>query len=142
MNRVDAKTLLMIIHMLLDDWYQLQGHRLVPAMPGSKPEFSESKMLTLLLATNNFPYPGEQQFLGFIRANYLSLFPQLLDQIHFNRWARRIEGLVEELRHFWVKELGARVSAPCCWTPNLCPLWDISAARSRVNFRTHIRRDL
>lgn len=24
-----------------------------------------------------FPYPGEQQFLGYIRANYLNLFPKL-----------------------------------------------------------------
>jgi hypothetical protein len=46
-------------------------------------------MLTLLLAMDYFPYPGEQQFLGFIRANYLSLFPKLLDQSQFNRRARR-----------------------------------------------------
>jgi hypothetical protein len=53
-----------------------------------------------------FGYSGEKQFLGFIRANYLPLFPQLLDQSQFNRRARRLEGLLEELRRFWVQELG------------------------------------
>jgi hypothetical protein len=64
-------------------------------------------MLTLLVAMDFFPYPGEQQFLGFVRANYLSLFPKLLDQSQFNRRARRLEGMLEELRRFWVVELGA-----------------------------------
>ncbi|WP_224311945.1 MULTISPECIES: hypothetical protein [Nostocaceae] len=64
-------------------------------------------MLTLLVAMDFFPYPGEQQFLGFVRANYFSLFPQLLDQSQFNRRARRLEGMLEELRRFWVVELGA-----------------------------------
>jgi hypothetical protein len=61
----------------------------------------------LLVAMDFFPYPGEQQFLGFIRANYLSLFPKLLVQSQFNRRARRWEGMLEELRRFWVVELGA-----------------------------------
>ena len=61
----------------------------MPSLPGPASVFSESEMLTLLLAMDYFPYPGEQQFLGFIRANYLSLFPKLLDQSQFNRRARR-----------------------------------------------------
>lgn len=93
--------------MLVDDWYQQQGDRLIPALPGPQPSFSNSEMLTLLLAMDYFPYPGEQQFLGFIRANYLSLFPKLLEQSQFNRRARRLEGLLEELRRFWVTEIGA-----------------------------------
>ncbi len=54
-----------------------------------------------------FPYPGEQQFLGFVRANYCTLFPKLLEQSQFNRRARGLEGMLEELRRFWVKQLGA-----------------------------------
>jgi hypothetical protein len=64
-------------------------------------------MLTLLLAMDYFPYPGERQFLGFIRANYLTLFPNLLEQSQFNRRARRLPGLLEALRRYWVNELGA-----------------------------------
>lgn len=110
MNMVDAPTLLTVIYVLVDDWYQDQGKRLVPpvsALPVLQPAFSDSEVLTLLLAMDYFPYPGEQQFLGFIRANYLSLFPKLLEQSQFNRRARRLEGLLEELRRFWVQQMGA-----------------------------------
>lgn len=107
MNMVDAPTLLTIIFVLVDDWYQQYGHRLVPRTPGPQPTFSESEMLTLLLAIDYFPYPGEQQFLGFMRANHLALFPKLLSQSQFNRRARCLEGLMEELRRFWVQQMGA-----------------------------------
>ena len=94
MNMIDAPTLLTIIFVLVDDWHQQHGHQLVPPMPGPQPTFNDSEILTLLLAMDYFPDPGEQQFLGFIRANYLSLFPKLLDQSQFNRRARRLEGLL------------------------------------------------
>jgi hypothetical protein len=64
--------LLTVIYVLVDDWYQDQGKRLVPpvsALPVLQPAFSDSEVLTLLVAMDYFPYPGEQQFLGFIRAN-------------------------------------------------------------------------
>ena len=51
---------------LVDDWYQAYSHRLRPRLPGAHCRFSESEMLTLLLAMDYFPYPGEHQFLGFI----------------------------------------------------------------------------
>ncbi|MEM9220747.1 MAG: IS982 family transposase [Cyanobacteria bacterium P01_F01_bin.150] len=105
MTMIDAPTLLTIIFVLVDDWYQARGHQLKPKLPGPQPQFSESEMLTLLLAMDYFPFPGETQFLGFIRANYLSLFPHLLDQSQFNRRARRLEAMLEEVRRFWVKEL-------------------------------------
>jgi hypothetical protein len=106
MNMVDGATLLTTIFVLVDDWYQQKGYRYVPLSPGPSPRFTDSEMLTLLVAMDFFPYPGEQQFLGFVRANYLSLFPKLLDQSQFNRRARRLEGMLEELRRVWVVELG------------------------------------
>ena len=78
-----------------------------PHLPGPAPCFSESEMLTLLVAMDYLPYPGEQQFLGYIRANHLDLFPRLLDQSQFNRRRRRLGGLLEGLRRHWVDELGA-----------------------------------
>ena len=107
MNMVYGSTLLTTIFVLIDDWYQQKGYRYVPLLPGPSPKFTDSEMLTLLVAMDFFPYPGEQQFLGFVRANYLSLFPKLLDQSQFNRRARRLEGMLEELRRFWLRDLGA-----------------------------------
>lgn len=106
MNMVDVPTLLTTIFVLVDDWYQGHGHQLIPVTPGPEPTFSHSEMLTLLLAMDYLPYPGEQQFLGFIRANHLSLFPKLLDQSQFNRRARNLDGLLETLRRFWIQQMG------------------------------------
>lgn len=50
---------------------------------------------------------SETQFLAFVRANYLSLFPKLCDQSQFNRRARRLRFIVEELRRRWLQHLGA-----------------------------------
>ena len=77
---IDAPTLLTIIFVLVDDWYrQSPFSRVLANHPGRQASFSNSEILTLLIAMDYFPYPGEAQFLGFIRANYLELFPRLLD---------------------------------------------------------------
>lgn len=103
---VDVETLLTIILVLVDDWYQQAGIRLLKGKRGAKPRFSDSEVITLLLAMDYFPFPGETQFLGFIRANYGALFPQLVDQSQFNRRARALRLLVEELRKHWALMLG------------------------------------
>lgn len=40
-----------------------------------------------------------------IRANYLALFPKLLEDSQFNRRARRLSGLLEPLHRHWLDEL-------------------------------------
>jgi Transposase DDE domain len=75
---------------------------------GSKPEFSDSEMLTLMLAIDFFEFTSERRFVAFIRANYLALFPQLLDQSQYNRRARSLRYLLNELRKDWAAELGVQ----------------------------------
>jgi hypothetical protein len=103
---VDVETLLTVVFVLVDDWYQAHGVRLLKGKRGAKPTFSDSEVITLVLATDYFPFPGETQFLGFIRANYRHLFPKLLDQSQFNRRARSLRLLVEEVRKHWAVMLG------------------------------------
>ena len=105
MTMVEAEDLLIQVFVLVDDWYQTAGKRLRPRLPGASCVFSESEMMTLLLAMDYFPYAGEQQFLGYIRANHLPLFPALLEQSQFNRRARRLSGLLEALRRSWLWQL-------------------------------------
>lgn len=105
MTMVEADDLLTQVFVLVDDWYQAYGERLRPRLSGPRCSFSESEMLTLLLVMDYFPYPGEQQFLGYIRANHLALFPALLDQSQFNRRARRLSGMLEALRRYWLGQL-------------------------------------
>ena len=73
MNRIDAPTLLTIIYVLVDDWYQEQGYRLTPMLPGPEPSFRDSEMLTfwfipssLLILTNA---PAAESVLQFIQGN-------------------------------------------------------------------------
>ncbi len=74
--------------------------------PGAKPEFSDSELLTLLLAQDFIPYPGETQYVGYIRANFGREFPKLVDQSQYNRRARALRFLVEMLRREWLSMLG------------------------------------
>ena len=106
MTSIDIETILTIIYVLVDDWYQSKGQHLLQGKVGRKSIFSDSEVMTLMLAEDFIPYPGELQFLGYIRANHLALFPRLITQSQFNRRARGLRLLVEALRQEWLVELG------------------------------------
>jgi hypothetical protein len=99
-------SILTIIYVLVDDWYQSKGQALLKGKPGAKPEFSDSEMLTLMLAQDFIPYPGETQYVGYIRANFGREFPKLVDQSQYNRRARALRFVVEMLRREWLSALG------------------------------------
>jgi len=98
--------LITIIFVLVDDWYKSERHKLLIGKAGAKPEFSDSEMITLMLVQEFIPFPSETQYVGFIRANYLPLFPKLVDQSQYNRRARSLRLLVEQLRRYWVVQKG------------------------------------
>jgi hypothetical protein len=106
MMSIDIETILTIIYVRVDDWYQAKGQELLQGKVGRNPVFSDSEVITLMLAEDFISYPGEQQFIGYIRANHPDLFPRLLDQSQFNRRARGLRLLVEALRRDWLVELG------------------------------------
>ena len=106
MTSIDMETILTIIYVLVDDWYEAKGNKLLKGKVGRKPTFKDSEVITLMLACDFIPYPGELQFLSFIRANYLALFPDLVDQSQFNRRARHLRHLVEAMRRDWVCDMG------------------------------------
>jgi hypothetical protein len=106
MNSIDFESLLVIIFVLVDDWYQSKEKSWSGKSPGAKPEMSDSEIITLALIMDYLPFPGESQFLGFIRANYRQWFPTLLERSQFNRRLRRLEHKMEILRRTWVEQLG------------------------------------
>ena len=106
MSSITMPDLLTVIYVLVDDWYQAEGVRLLNGKSGAKPTFSDSEVITLLLAMDFLPFPGQTQYLAFIRANYLPLFPRLVDPSQFNRRARALRLLVEHLRCHWAVQLG------------------------------------
>src|SRR5438094_8687498 len=103
---IDRVSLLTTSLVLVDDWYLSKGQALLQGKPGSKPGFSDSEVLTLMLAQDFIPYPGETQYIGYIRANYPREFPKLVDQSQYNRRARSLRHLLERLRLAWRVELG------------------------------------
>lgn len=107
MNSIDFETLLIIIFVLIDDWYESEGKFLKGSRPGARPEMSDSEVLTMAVIMDYLPFPGETQFLGFIAANYGQWFPDLLEQSQFNRRLRQLGYLLEPLRRNWVRQLGA-----------------------------------
>jgi len=106
MISIDMETILTIIYVLVDDWYEAKGKHLLRGKVGRKPTFKDSEVISLMLAADFIPYAGELQFIGFVRANYHALFPDLVDQSQFNRRARNLRNLVEAMRRDWLCQMG------------------------------------
>ena len=102
---IDMVTLLTTVYVEVDDWYEAEGKAWRAHKPGVRPKFKDSEVLTLLLMQEYMPYPGETQFLGYMRANYSDLFPNLPDQSQFNRRAKGCRELLERLRLYWLDKL-------------------------------------
>lgn len=103
---ISIADLMLVTLVLVDDWYQRKGACWLGRTVGSKPEFSDSEMLTLMLAIDFFEFTSERRYVEFVRANYLALFPKLLDQSQYNRRARSLRYLLNELRKDWAADLG------------------------------------
>ena len=72
-----------IIYVLVDDWYQMNAERFLKKT-GRKPIFTNSEVMTFMMAHDFLPFPSETQYVEYIRANYLDMFPNLLCQSQFN----------------------------------------------------------
>lgn len=134
MTSINIETLLTIIFVHVDDWYQEKGHYLLKGKAGRKPEFSDSEVMTLMLAEDYIPYPGETQYLGYIRANHGDLFPSLVDQSQFNRRARRLRYLVEAMRRDWLLELGVGQASTYLIDTKPIPVVGYKRSKSRSAF--------
>lgn len=108
MPSIDIVELLTSMLVLVDDWYKAKGQPFMQGQPGVKPEFRASEILTLLLAQEFIPFPGETQFVAYIRANHLRELPKLVNQSQYNRRARQAWRVLEALRQAWISLLGAR----------------------------------
>ena len=115
---INMESLMTVIFVIVDDWYQQQGLKLLKGKPGSKAEFSDSELITLVLCMDIIPFPSERQFYQFIRANYLSLFPRLIDRSQFNRRAEQrrpgqspvlLVSHIEETHEAWHAHAEARL---------------------------------
>jgi hypothetical protein len=105
MASIRMENILTIVYVLVDDWWEKAGKGWRHEKPGVRPVFKDSEMLTLMLAHEWLPYGGETQYIGYIRANYGALFPQLVDQSQYNRRAKDLGQFLEPLREYWLSDL-------------------------------------
>ena len=129
MTSITFSDLLTIIFVEVDDWYKAYGKKLCHRKAGKKPVFADSEVMTLMLAQEYMPYPSETQFIEFIRANHIALFPKLLDQSQFNRRARALHRLLEELRRYWLAKQG--VFQHSCFLLDTKPIPVVGYKRSK-----------
>ena len=106
MNIINFETLLVTVFVLVDDWSQTQKTFTTPQSSGVQLSMNNSEIITLVLIMDYLPFPGETQFLAFIKANYHQWFPHLLSQSQFNRRLRKLAPSIEHLRRSWVLKLG------------------------------------
>jgi hypothetical protein len=58
---ITIENLFTVVFVIVDDWYQNKGERLLGRTVGDRPEFSDSEMLTLMLAIDFFEFNGERR---------------------------------------------------------------------------------
>ena len=104
---MSVETFLTVLYCVVDALYQQHAPTWLAGKVGCKPEFSDSEVLTLMIAQHWCGFQKEATFLRFIKNNYGYLFPRLLDQSQFNRRARNLCWLLNGLRHEIVKQMGA-----------------------------------
>jgi len=135
MTSIDIETLLTIIFVQVDDWYQEKGQRLLHGKRGRKPDFSDSEVITLMVAEEYIPYPGETQYLGYLRANHGRLFPKLVHQSQYNRRARGLRYLVEAMRRDWLIELGVEQASTYLIDTKPIPVLGYKRSKRHSDFR-------
>jgi hypothetical protein len=135
MTSIDIETLLTIVFVHVDDWYQEKGQPLLKGKAGRKAAFSDSEVMTLMVAEDYIPYPGETQYLGYMRANHGDLFPKLVDQSQFNRRARRLRYLVEAMRRDWLMALGVEQASTYLLDTKPIPVVGYKRSKRRSDFR-------
>ena len=135
MTSINMETLLTTIYVMVDDWYQEKGQQLLAGKVGRKPIFSDSEVITLMIAEDLMPYPGEAQYIGYIRANHGELFPHLLDQSQFNRRARQLRHVVEHMRRDWLVERGIGEASTYLIDTKPLPVVGYKRSKSRSQFR-------
>jgi hypothetical protein len=87
-----------------------------------------------MLAQDFIPYPGENQYIGYIKANHLELFPELITQSQFNRRARSLRLLVEEMRRYWLGSLGLLTQVDLLLDTKPIPVMGYKRSKRRSDF--------
>jgi len=134
MTSIDFPTVMTHVFVLVDDWFQENVTGVMPVHRGVQARFSDSEVITLALLMDYLPFPGETQFISFIRANYLDWFPKLLNVSQFNRRLRQLSHWLEPLRRSWVLKLLSGDEHHFCMDTKPVPILGVKRSQHHSNF--------
>ncbi len=134
MNSIPMSEIFLYIFVMVDDWYQVHAAEFRKGQAGKKPDFSDSEVMTVMVAMDYIPFPSERQFIEFLRANYLKLFPNLLDQSQFNRRARQVAPLLENFRQHCLLQLGITLACEGLLDTKPVPVMGYRRSKKRSDF--------
>ena len=134
MASIPLPDLLTVVYVLVDDWHQTHTLTRDRTPPGRKPALSVSETVTILLAMDMVPFPSERGFLAFLRANHPTLFPQLPVLSQFNRHARAVRGVLEQLRQTWLAHWAAAEERQLILDTKPVPVVGYKRTKSRSDF--------
>ena len=60
MNSIPMDDIFLHIYTMIDDWYQENATDIRKGQPGKKPDFSDSEMMTVMIAMDYIPFPSER----------------------------------------------------------------------------------
>ena len=87
---LDTETLWTTIFVMVDDAYKNYRKIFADHSPGPQPTFSDAEVLTLALAEELLSKPAELSFHAWVRANYLHLFPRLIERSRYHRRRKQL----------------------------------------------------
>lgn len=134
MTSIDVETLFTILFVEIDDWYLEKGRQFLVGKAGRNPVFSDSETMTLMLAAEYLPFAAESQYLSYIRANHSDLFPNLLSQSQFNRRARGLRSLMEQMRRDILLDWGIERAGPFLLDTKPVPVLGYKRSKQRSDF--------
>jgi hypothetical protein len=102
---IDIETLITAIYLITNDWYLREGRHYLDGKVGRKPSFTDSELLTLIIFKEFMTFKSERKFIGYINANYLDMFPDIVDQSQFNRRGCSLRLILNELRKHTAEQL-------------------------------------
>lgn len=101
---LNTTAILTFIYCIVDDIVNMHPKH---PKPGVNPSFTDSELIALVLYKELAGIESERQLIRFIKRDYLFLFPELVDQSQFNRRARELAWLIEDIRQNLLIKLGA-----------------------------------
>jgi len=102
---IDIETLITAIYFITNNWYLSEGHCYLDGKVGKKPIFTDSELLTMMIFREFMTFKSERKFVGYIHANYHSMFPNMVDQSQFNRRSCSLRLILNQLREHIAQQL-------------------------------------